>query len=219
MILTECNYEIYNKKLLIIIQCFEQWWSELEETDLSVKILTDHKSLEYFMKTKKLTQCQTQWAEFLSQYNFIVIYWPEKQNEKADLLIRHSEDLLKDEQNERQQIQYWIILTSNWVDSQLQKMTVELSSAEIESNVFDELNNLKSAIEQVLRTNWENSFCQKILNLLCTKVWNSKKISLSDCEEIENNLHYWKKLWILKETQLIVLQKVHNHSVREHSEV
>ena len=48
----ESNYKIYDKELLVIIWCFEQWWSELEKFTFSVKILTDHKNLQYFMITK-----------------------------------------------------------------------------------------------------------------------------------------------------------------------
>ncbi len=52
----ECNYEIYDKKLLAIIRCFEQWRSELEGIGVPIKVITDHKSLEYFMTTKKLSK-------------------------------------------------------------------------------------------------------------------------------------------------------------------
>jgi hypothetical protein len=54
----ECNYEIYDKELLAIIRCFEEWRPDLEGTDLPVEVLTDHKSLEYFMTTKRLTRRQ-----------------------------------------------------------------------------------------------------------------------------------------------------------------
>ena len=55
----ESNYEIYNKKLLVIIWCFEQWWSELEESMFFVKILINYKNLQYFMITKQLMHWQT----------------------------------------------------------------------------------------------------------------------------------------------------------------
>ena len=51
----ECNYEIYNKEFLTIIWCFKEWQSELKGTSLPVKVLINHKGLEYFMSTKKLT--------------------------------------------------------------------------------------------------------------------------------------------------------------------
>ena len=55
---------------------------------MQVKVLTNHKSLEYFMTTKKLTPRQARWAEFLSKFNFVVIYQTGKKNEKADALTR-----------------------------------------------------------------------------------------------------------------------------------
>ena len=58
MISAECNYKIYDKELLAIIQYFEKWRPELEGTAMPVKVLTDHKGLEYFMTTKKLTPRQ-----------------------------------------------------------------------------------------------------------------------------------------------------------------
>ena len=53
-----------------------------------MKVLTDHKGLEYFMTTKKLTPRQARWAEFLSEYNFIISYQSGKKNKKADALTR-----------------------------------------------------------------------------------------------------------------------------------
>ncbi len=56
MISAECNYHIYDKKLLTIIQCFEHWWFKLENTELSIQMFTDHQTLKIFMKNKQLTQ-------------------------------------------------------------------------------------------------------------------------------------------------------------------
>jgi len=49
---TEYNYEIYDKELLAIIRCFEEWRPELKGTELPIKILTDHRNLEYFITIK-----------------------------------------------------------------------------------------------------------------------------------------------------------------------
>ena len=51
--LAECNYEIHDKELLAIIRCFEEWRPELEGSPCPVRVLTDHRNLEYFI-TKKL---------------------------------------------------------------------------------------------------------------------------------------------------------------------
>ena len=99
----ECNYEIYDKELLAIIRCFEQWRPKREGTGVLVKVIIDHKSLEYFMTTKKLTRRQARWAEFLSGFNFVISYTPGKENQKADLLTRHPNDLPSDDNDDRQQ--------------------------------------------------------------------------------------------------------------------
>ena len=52
------NYEIYNKKLMAIICAFKEWRPELKGSLTSVKVITDHKNLEYFMSTKQLSCCQ-----------------------------------------------------------------------------------------------------------------------------------------------------------------
>ncbi len=90
MISAECNYEIYNKELLTIIWCLKHWYFELKCTDISIKIFINHLNLKYFIIIKKLIRWQTKWAEKLFEYNFKIIYQSEKQNLKADVLIRMS---------------------------------------------------------------------------------------------------------------------------------
>ena len=53
-----------------------------------MKVVTNHKGLEHFMTTKKLTPRQARWVEFLSKFNFVVTYQTGKKNEKADALTR-----------------------------------------------------------------------------------------------------------------------------------
>jgi hypothetical protein len=93
---TECNYEIYDKELLAIIRCFEEWRPELEGTPSPVKVITDHRNLEYFTTTKLLNRRQARWSEFLSRFNFKILYRPGKQGGKPDALTRRSEDLPKE---------------------------------------------------------------------------------------------------------------------------
>ena len=54
---TECNYEIYNKKLIIIVCVFKEWYSELKNFTFSVKVITDYKNLKYFIFIKQLSCC------------------------------------------------------------------------------------------------------------------------------------------------------------------
>ena len=50
------------------------------------------------MTTKQLTERQVQWAEALSEYYFIIMYWSGKQNTKADALTQWEQETdLQDE--------------------------------------------------------------------------------------------------------------------------
>ncbi len=113
----ECNYEVYDKELLTIIRCFEQWRAELQSMKKSINVMTNHKSLKYFMTTKKLNRRQTRWAEFLAEFDFKIAYQSEKKNDKADALTRRSEDRSVDDSNDRNKHMYQTILSfekMNW---------------------------------------------------------------------------------------------------------
>ena len=51
----ECNYDIYDKELLAIIHCLEQWRLKLKSCEESIKIIINYKNLKYFYITKKLS--------------------------------------------------------------------------------------------------------------------------------------------------------------------
>ena len=92
----ECNYEIYNKELMVIIRCFEEWQVELESTPHPIQVLSDHRNLEYFMSTKLLNCQQVRWSEFLSRFNFQITYRLGKLGGKPDTLTRRSGNLPKE---------------------------------------------------------------------------------------------------------------------------
>ena len=54
----KCNYEIYDKELMAIIKCFEEWRPELESTLHPIQVLSDYRNLEYFISTKLLSRRQ-----------------------------------------------------------------------------------------------------------------------------------------------------------------
>jgi hypothetical protein len=113
----ECNYEIYDKELMAIIRCFEEWRAELQSSpvDTPIQVLSDHKNLEYFMTNKLLSRRQARWAQFLSQFNFRIAYRPGKQGGKPDALTRRSGDLPKDG-DERKEINFSTVLKPGNVD-------------------------------------------------------------------------------------------------------
>lgn len=167
---TESNYEIYDKKLLAIVQCFEEWWPELEGFSSSVKIITDHKNLEYFMSTKLLNQHQVCWSEYLSQFCFKICYRPGKQGTKSDALTRRSENLSKEGDKRLHHQSQTVLKHKNldfdlpatlavmWTQNQAQQEKVsELSADNLEPNSSPEL---MAAHEQ----NPERSFEELSLN-------------------------------------------------------
>ncbi len=58
IIFAECNYEIYDKELLIIIHCLKHWCLELKCMNILIKIFIDHLNLKYFMIIKELIRWQ-----------------------------------------------------------------------------------------------------------------------------------------------------------------
>lgn len=96
----ECNYEIYDKEMLAIIRCLEEWDAELRGVK-EFEIHTDHKNLEYFMTVRKLTERQMRWSLVLSRYNFRIIHVPGRQNERADALSRRDQDMPRDGSDQR----------------------------------------------------------------------------------------------------------------------
>lgn len=84
----ELNYEIHDKEMLAIVSCFKEWRHYLEGSAHTVTVLTDHRSLEYFTTTKQLSRRQARWSEFLSSFDFTIVYRPGVQGTKPDALTR-----------------------------------------------------------------------------------------------------------------------------------
>jgi len=47
--ITEQNYKIHDKEMLVVIRCLEVWRHYLEEAKLEFEIWTNYKNLQYFM--------------------------------------------------------------------------------------------------------------------------------------------------------------------------
>ena len=89
----ELNYEIQDKKLLIIINFFKQWRVYLKESRYQIQIYTDHKNLLYFTIIKVLNRKQIKWSEELSLYNFAIQYQKKSDNFKTDVLSRRADHM------------------------------------------------------------------------------------------------------------------------------
>jgi transposase InsO family protein len=87
----ECNYDIYDKELLAVVKALEEWRPELEGSTEPFDVVTDHKNLQTFATTKQLTPRHMRWAEFLSRFNFRIVYRAGSLNTRPDALSRKPE--------------------------------------------------------------------------------------------------------------------------------
>ncbi len=119
----ECNYEIYDKKLLAIIRAFEEWHPELAGTPIKDPIhgIPDHKNLDHFMSTKDLNRRQARWAECLAEFNFQITYRPGKSGTIPDSLTRRPGDLPEDASDSRHLYQHQTVLKRKNLDQNMQK--------------------------------------------------------------------------------------------------
>jgi hypothetical protein len=70
----ECNYDIYDKELMAIINALEEWRPECDGAEHSLQLITDHKNLAYFMSKRLLNRRQARLAQFLSRINYEIVY-------------------------------------------------------------------------------------------------------------------------------------------------
>ena len=112
MSFAKCNYEIYDKKLLVIVRIFEKWHSKCVDILVKklIKIINDHQNLQIFMITKQLNRRQARWVEFLSKFNFQIAYRSNAQDAKSNSLTKRSQNLSKSNIDERRQFQHKTIL-------------------------------------------------------------------------------------------------------------
>src|SRR6516162_4512082 len=90
--------------MLAIVDCFVTWRHYFESATHQVTVYSDHRNLEYFNTAAQLNRRQARWAEFLSPFDFKIIYRKGSQNGKTDALSRQSKYQLSRE--ERQPVEH-----------------------------------------------------------------------------------------------------------------
>ena len=181
-----------------------------------MKVLTDHKELEYFMITKKLISQQVKWTEFLSEFNFVVSYQNGKKNNKADALTRKPNKRPTEDEDEQWQHHIRVLLLSNQIDQSAELQPIEESekndwiNSDTNSNASNKILLLP---EQVMESNQNNKLCSKIhLYLANPKRLNKLDVYLKDLR-VENGLLMKEdQLWVADKSQLQleIIKKIHN---------
>ena len=90
MLPIKCNYHIYDKELLTIIKCLENWKPELEMIYDSFKVLTDNQALKHFKTVQKLFFRQCHYFNLISNFDFYIKYCSERANVKTNIFTRMS---------------------------------------------------------------------------------------------------------------------------------
>jgi hypothetical protein len=69
------------------VEYFKHWRHYLEGSWYTIKVLTDHNNLRYFINTKYLESRQARWVIYLSSFDFEIYYRKGSAN-PADALSR-----------------------------------------------------------------------------------------------------------------------------------
>ena len=198
MILAECNYHIYDKKLLIIIWCFEHWRFKLECIELLIQMFINHQTLKIFMKNKQLTRCLVNYLDILFEFNFQIIFQSGKMNIKVDALIRMS---LIDvfESTQHTEDRYQTILTLN---------RVNILAIESEIDFYQRVKNV----------NKTNELCNEYRQAISENKLKLHSTELKHCKIINNVLFRKDLLWVSESMHTKLLKKIHNQSFISHSD-
>ena len=178
IIFIKCNYEIYEKKLLIIIRCLEHWRSKFENIEKSIKIFIDHKNLKILMILKKLTFRQTRWAKILSKFNIVIQFQFEIQNVKTNIVIHMFDSRFKNDIDERYQYRKQILFISK--------------RFEIHAIKFD-----KFIYERILVVNKVDDDCTTYREIIEQNFILMNEIDLRNCIKKDDTLYRNDQLWIV----------------------
>ena len=74
MTAAERNYHTGDQEMLAIVEAFEQWRSYLEGALGDIQVITDHANLVSFMTTKPLSRRQVRFYEWLTAFDFRIVY-------------------------------------------------------------------------------------------------------------------------------------------------
>ncbi len=204
MFSAECNYEIYDKELLIIIWAFEHWWLELKLTDISIKMFIDHQALISLMKDKELSRRQMRWVQKFADFNFRIMYQSDKQNIKINALTHQADVMLRDSEDEHVYYQQTTILTLNW-----------MKIADLKKNISE------SIYKQILETNEIDENCMLLREAIARDEAQYEDIKLKNCWTQNKILYHDNQLWVLfnELLQMNLIREMYDQLSVDHSDI
>ena len=83
---SECNYDIYDKELLVVVKSLENWRQYLAGSPHKVIVYTDHMNLQYWQEPHKINQRVARQVLRLNEYDIELHHIPGRTNGRADTL-------------------------------------------------------------------------------------------------------------------------------------
>lgn len=74
------RYHTHDLELLAIVEALQHWRPFILSARDAVKVVTDHKNLEYFLNSKQLSSRQARYAEKLAEFSIKLVYRAGKKN-------------------------------------------------------------------------------------------------------------------------------------------
>jgi len=91
LLLAEKNYNVHDRELAGVIFGFKCGRPLFLSAQHPVRVLTDHKNLQYFWEPQKVTGRQARWIEFLQDFDYTLEHITGTTNTVADLLLRRKD--------------------------------------------------------------------------------------------------------------------------------
>jgi hypothetical protein len=130
------------------------------------------------MSTKLLNHRQTHWGDYLSCFNFKIIYHPRKAGGKPDVLTCRSGDLPEGGDERLVEQQKAVLKPHNLPDE------LQISAICCPSNTQLPLN------RELAKATANDTFVQKVLSILRDGKHHCREITLSECQEYNGCLLY-----------------------------
>jgi hypothetical protein len=208
----ECNYDIYDKELLAIIKALEEWRPELEGSAEPFQIVTDHKNLQTFSTTKQLSPRHMRWSEFLSRFNFKIVYKPGTLNTRPDALSRKPEDVPRSENDDRLKARRRPLIDPAKFDATILASMLDSSGYPVALFTLDTTRHIDDLIDESYTKS--DLLAAMISALREGRRWPPElkpqlRIPFAECELIAGRIYFRKRLFIDPEDSELQLQIIY----------
>ncbi|KAL5592940.1 uncharacterized protein BROUX77_002577 [Berkeleyomyces rouxiae] len=224
----EVNYEIHDKELLAVVKCLEEWRGELKSLGAPFKILSDHKNLQYFMTTRKLSERQVRWSQMLSEFDFKLEFRSGSKSGKPDALSRRQQDVPQGEDDDRLKSRIMKLIKDQWIPH---TATVPVAAGDIAESPDNVPDGSRLFVQPHLQELWDqakdhDSDMQEMYQALAAgersfppSLTKKITISIAECEfDQRGALLYRHKLFVPEWEPLrtALIQKTHDSHITGH---